>query len=50
MSRSQEMDLVFSYFLFSFLFSFDLFSFILFLELRIRVSDNITGSHNSHIR
>ena len=50
MSRSQKVDLVSFYFLSHFSFSLDLFSFILFLELRVRVSDDITWSHISHIR
>ena len=45
-SRSQEVDLVFSHFLMLFSFLFDLFFFILFLELRVRVSDKITLSHS----
>ena len=51
MSRLQKVDLVSFYFLSHFLFSFQIiFYFLLFLELKVRVSDNITESHISHIK
>ena len=43
-----ESGLSFFYFLSHFYFLFDLFSICLFLELRVRFSDNITWSHISH--
>ena len=49
-SRLQEMDLVFSYFLILIFNLFSIYFIFLFLELRIRVSNDITWSHISHNR
>jgi len=49
MSRLQKVDLAFSYFLI-FIFIFISIFFFSFLELRVRISDDITWSHISHIR
>jgi len=49
LSRLQVVDFNYFHFYF-FYFLLDLFSFILFLELRVKVCDNITWSHISHIR
>ena len=46
--KIKECKLSFSSLSFSFYCSFDLFFIFLFLELRVRVSDNITWSHISH--